>query len=181
MLCLVWECKKHLSVLILCLLSFLISWVFILFLNLPFEYPCNIELTWMYGMDLCTNTETGRVWMCFCRKDLTFWIVSKTPCGLWPLTDPQFWITLWTVWEFWISSGSALNTWLIPPHGWTVWREEGPFHLLTPSRQTIPRCYWVGAPPGGWKKKEPHITTEEGKKNSFTHLSLPYNSPSGIP
>ena len=83
-----------------------------------------------------------------------------------PLTDPQFLITAWTVWECWISSGSALTPDFSPCMDRPCGREEGTFHLLTPSRQTIPRCYWVRAPPGGRKKEEPHITTRKVKKNN---------------
>lgn len=81
-----------------------------------------------------------------------------------PLTDPQFLITAWTVWECWISSGSALTPDFSPCMDRPCGREEGTFHLLSPSRQTIPRCYWVRAPPGGRKKEEPHITTRKVKK-----------------
>lgn len=125
--------------------SCLMRFIFKLFLYLPFECPCNTELTWMNKlMGLRTNTEAGRCLNVF----LPFGLWTKHPAVSGPLTDPQF------------SCGGSESVGLAmvqpehltcPPHGWTMWWEEGTFHVSTPCLQTIPRCYWVWAPPGGWK------------------------------
>lgn len=117
------QLKKNifLSTLIFCLLFFLFSeFLYFVFIFL-FEYLCDMELTWRNEwMDLCTNTEAGRVWTWFFRT-LLVGLWTKTPCGLWPpASDSQF----WTPWEFWISKWFGSNTWLIPLHGRTVWRES---------------------------------------------------------
>lgn len=184
MLFLVWACKKHfLSALIFCLLSL----EFLSFVFAPFSiheiWNCHGWMNkWMNGWDLCTDTETGKVWVWFFFlgvfffiKDLDFWDRTKCPAVFDPWTRRSVCPCLCGQ-PRWLWS-AVVQLWHLTNllHGWTAKNGGGePFISWLPVGKLISRCYWVRAPPGGWKKRN-------HREKNFSYISLPYSSPSGIP
>lgn len=132
------------------------------FLYLPFECPCNTELTWMNKwVGLCTNREN--------RKDSNVLL----PFRLWrvrpKVSDP--WLTLSSHVERSLAM-VQLQHLTCPQHDWTIWREEGEgFMPRLPACKLW--CYWVWAPPGGWKRRNDTWQTGE---LLHTHFSSPQQS-----
>lgn len=167
MLCLVWERQKHLSINAFLLPSLvLVLWVFILF------------LLYLLSVHATRHRHGGTdEWVC-AQTHKTVNVLL--PFGLWrshPVVSdprPKPPALKWTVWECWISNGSALRPDLSP-----AWMEL----VLGGGYVSCLDSQLANYPLAAVESELPLVdgTTHDNRRKNSTHISVLYNSPSGIP